>query len=631
MELVSIGEDKSLLEKFLGNVKGLVFSPAEIVNSCPCLIAVNISAGAAQKLQQYLDKFNAKVNIYRHGKLPLPPSLKASNHSETPRPEQIQPTAHKQEHARNTSLVHTSALPVQTPPLSASASPTGQNFSTQAEASGHHNLPVKHHDTNATSITLKRSVKEIVKSLQNRDWTVRELAVMELGETPSDGVLRHVTKMLKDDVWHVRCAALDVLSKSGSSAVLKDMSKCVHDNVWHVRYRAVESLGRMESDKSIKPLLQALDDENWQVRQRAVQMLGDTRSERALGGLLACLRDDVWQVRENAARALAKLRSEKSVKGLISVLRDPNWHVRSMAVTALWAIGSERAVNALIDTFHDDNWMVRWKAAYALGKIGSTNILTVLAQMEKKTDTFLQEASRTVLSSVDLIVEPKQKAIPRLEYRAANPYDTMKYIPPGAFIMGADDADENAKPAHQAQLEAYFIDAYEVTNYQYKHFHPSHDYPEGQELYPVVNITWEEAQAYAEWAGKRLPTEAEWEKAARGTAGKIYPWGNEFEPSRCNTSESGNRTLMPVNHYPAGQSDFGVCDMIGNVLEWTLDYYKPYPSSPYESEDFAENFITLRGGSWIHEGQQVTCFTRLYAPAQNANNFIGFRCVKDVE
>jgi formylglycine-generating enzyme required for sulfatase activity len=312
------------------------------------------------------------------------------------------------------------------------------------------------------------------------------------------------------------------------------------------------------------------------------------------------------------------------------MLYDPNWHVRSMAVTALWQIGSERAVHALVDVLQDTQWLVHWKAAYALGKIGTTDVLPVLSRLEKATNPFLSEVSQKVLTSLDIVADPKRLSRPRLEYCSEDPYTTMSYIPAGEFIMGHDNGPDNAQPAHQMALEGFFIDTYEVTNYQYKRFDPSYEYPPGKESYPVMNVSWEEANAYAEWIGKRLPTEAEWEKAARGNDGRKYPWGNEFDLTRCNTAESGNRRPTSVDGYSTGRSPYGVYDMSGNVLEWTADRYKAYPWSRYDSPDFEEDFIVLRGGSWLHPEINATCSSRLYAPAENRSNFIGFRCVKDV-
>ncbi len=623
VQLLTIGHDKQKLEFFLQRVKGLASSPSEILNSCPCTIAANISGGASKKLKYYLEAIGAKVLI-QASKNSTSTSLQKTRKSSGLQPSNLPQTM----------LVHKEALPVQTSdvpslPTSAQKHSAGNTHPSVSQVS-QTAPPSTEKTVTGTTITLKRSLNDLIKALQDKEWTVRENAVIELGEIPSDTVVHHIIKALKDDVWRVRYTTLDVLSKKRSDMVIKEITKYIHDDVWHVRYQAVEALGRMESDKVVKPLMPALDDQNWQVRQRAIDVLGDLRSKRALGSLIACLQDDVWQVRESAAQALAKMRSDKSVKALTNALHDSNWNVRSMAVTALWKIGSERAADALIDRIGDENWMVHWKAAYALGKICSANILSVLTRMEKETNSFLSETSQKVLSSLEIVAEPIHETVPRLEYCSENSHPKMIYVPPGYFIMGHDDDLENARPAHQVYLDGFFIDAYEVTNSQYTRFNSSHEYLPEEEFYPVVNVTWEEANEYAKWIGKRLPTEAEWEKAARGNDGKIYPWGNEFDPLKCNTEESGNRCLTPANYYPRGKSCFGVYDMIGNVLEWTAEFYKPYPMSQYDSPDFAEDFIVLRGGSWLHQGIRSTGFTRMYAPVDNRSNFIGFRCVKDL-
>lgn len=621
VELVTTGFDKGMLEKLLHRIKGLSDSPAAIVKSCPCIIATNISGKASKKLQQYLGQTGARVAIRKHtnSSHSLPESSTVSD-------------SHPQEQA---SQVEQISLSKQAVPISP------QEMTTVSRQRGGHQAQSRQRQTSsdnnagqslaATSITLKRSVGELTRALEDKDWTVREHAITELGSVPSDGVLRHIIKALKDDVWHVRCTALEVLSKSGTEAALREMSKCLRDDVWHVRYQTVEALSRIQSDKAIRPLILALDDENWQVRQRAVQALGDLRSNRALGGILACLRDDVWHVRESAAKALAKIRSEKSVKALLNSLQDPNWHVRSMAISALWQIGTQRAIEGLIGALQDEEWMVHWKAAYALGKIGTINILPLLNWMEKDRHALVSEAAKNVLRSLYIVTEARRRSLPRMEYRAEDPYTNMMYIPAGEFLMGDDAGPDNARPAHQVFVKGFLIDAYEVTNYQYKQFDPAHQYPQGLEAYPVVNVTWEDANAYAEWIGKRLPTEAEWEKAARGVEGFAYPWGSDFDSAVCNTQEVGIRRLTPVNQYPGGRSPFGVYDLFGNVLEWTADPYHPYPDSPHDCPDYQEQFIVLRGASWIHAGLQHSCVTRLYAPPENRSNFIGFRCVREVE
>ncbi len=202
--------------------------------------------------------------------------------------------------------------------------------------------------------------------------------------------------------------------------------------------------------------------------------------------------------------------------------------------------------------------------------------------------------------------------------------DEMITIPGGSFFMGSDKEDTEGKgaefgmakplyldehPRHEVTLPTYYIDRFEVTNAQYKRYMdaskarpprswPNGQIPQGRERYPVTHINWYEAQQYCEWAGKRLPTEAEWEKAARGTDGREYPWGNDFDEKRANTGGSGVNDLAPVGSFPQGKSPYGVEDMAGNVWEWTADWYEPYPGSTYESKDFGQKFKILRGSSW---------------------------------
>jgi len=194
----------------------------------------------------------------------------------------------------------------------------------------------------------------------------------------------------------------------------------------------------------------------------------------------------------------------------------------------------------------------------------------------------------------------------------------MILVPAGEFLFGAD--------REKAVTGAFYIDRFPVTNAEYKKFveatgheHPAHwrrgTWPEGKADHPVVQVTWESAAAYAHWAGKRLPTEQEWEKAARGADGRRWPWGNTFDPRRCNTSSDGT---TPVGHYsPAGDSSYGCADMAGNVWEWIGG--KPSPLR-----------MPLRGGDWLDgEAEAQTFFRRMHTPKRK-NDFVGFRCAADV-
>lgn len=233
----------------------------------------------------------------------------------------------------------------------------------------------------------------------------------------------------------------------------------------------------------------------------------------------------------------------------------------------------------------------------------------------------------------------------------------MVYIPSGEFLMGSDEGKENERPMHTVSVEAFYIDRYPVTNEEYKRFvdatgHPvpcyEVDWPtldeynwdpeartpqEGKEAHPVVLVTWEDAKAYAAWAGKRLPTEAEWERAARGTDGRRWTWGNEFAEGHCNTKETKINGTSPVGQYsPDGDSPEGVGDMMGNVWEWTTSLFRPYSydaNDGRESQD-AAGWRVLRGGSWSNPLDRARCTARLDGDFLFFSN-VGFRCVVSTE
>jgi iron(II)-dependent oxidoreductase len=192
----------------------------------------------------------------------------------------------------------------------------------------------------------------------------------------------------------------------------------------------------------------------------------------------------------------------------------------------------------------------------------------------------------------------------------------MILIPAGEFIMGSPEGEgeNDERPQHTVFLDAFYIDKYEVTNFQYKQFMDAtgHGAPAdwnnekyNQPNQPVVGVTWHDAVAYAKWAGKRLPTEAEWEKAARGADGRIYPWGNEWDSSKCNSGVGGDgyQYTAPVGSFSDGASPYGVLDMSGNVWEWCADWYDNnyYSRSPQQNPKGPDSGSSrvLRGGSWF--------------------------------
>ncbi len=268
--------------------------------------------------------------------------------------------------------------------------------------------------------------------------------------------------------------------------------------------------------------------------------------------------------------------------------------------------------------------------------------------------------------------EPRQN----VEYRTffGKDHAEMVLIPAGEFQMGSSTADtEDESPRHTVYLDEFYMDRYTVTNAQYRAFvdaNPQwskthireeyHDgnylklwddesYPLGKGNYPVVSVSWYAAMAYAQWAGKRLPTEAEWEKAARGgLTGKTYPWGDTIDPSKANYGKSWDGRITTIRTTPVGTyppNGYGLSDMVGNVREWCLDAYhvdfykrsprrNPIPDSSIER--ILSNFAVIkdsrvfRGGSWYHPPQFLRVTLRRRDVPSFAVPSIGFRCVQSV-
>lgn len=217
----------------------------------------------------------------------------------------------------------------------------------------------------------------------------------------------------------------------------------------------------------------------------------------------------------------------------------------------------------------------------------------------------------------------------------------MVLIPAGEFAMGSTFEDES--PPHAVFVEAFEIDKFEVTNEEFERFavetgyeteaeQAGEDYwqayAEGKLQHPVVKVTWNDALAYCEWVGKRLSTETEWEKAARGTEGLIYPWGSEWNPTKANTKESGYRGTTAVGSFPEGASPYGVMDMAGNVAEWTSDWFKAYPKCDFSSPYFGEKYRVIRGGGWFSDKDLVRTTERSCSAEGLRNDDVGFRCAR---
>ena len=252
---------------------------------------------------------------------------------------------------------------------------------------------------------------------------------------------------------------------------------------------------------------------------------------------------------------------------------------------------------------------------------------------------------------------------------------TLVYVPKGEFTMGSDADDAlaecqkygtgcqrdwftNEEPPHSVLLDAFWIDKTEVTNAMYakcvkegsckkpantsSETHPSYYGNSEFDNYPVIYVDWSMSNTYCSWAGRRLPTEAEWEKAARGTKASTYPWGNTLDGTALNfcdvncaydwANKSFNDSfadVSPVGNYPSGQSVYGALDLAGNVWEWVNDWYDVYPGSELSiSSEFKQKYRVLRGGSWYYSDVNARSAYRLSNSPDNTFNNVGFRCAQ---
>ncbi len=247
---------------------------------------------------------------------------------------------------------------------------------------------------------------------------------------------------------------------------------------------------------------------------------------------------------------------------------------------------------------------------------------------------------------------------------------SLSRVPAGTFMMGSDHGHPDERPVIQVDVDAYVIDRFEVTNVQYQRYIKEMQrppprywngniYPEGSARIPVVGVSWEDALGYCNWVGKRLPTEAEWEKACRGEQGQIYPWGDSWDLEQANLNldrsmvwsdsideawaylvaidgDPSQPCLQPVGSYPGGISPYGVLDMVGNASEWVLDWYN---WSGYEEMSRINPLNTqppwnhsLRGSGWVNRsGEQGLASDQSRCSARNSSHSyddprVGFRC-----
>jgi formylglycine-generating enzyme required for sulfatase activity len=222
----------------------------------------------------------------------------------------------------------------------------------------------------------------------------------------------------------------------------------------------------------------------------------------------------------------------------------------------------------------------------------------------------------------------------------------MVLVPAGEFTMGSDEGDDDEQPVHRVVLDSFYLDTFEVTNGRFAKFvaaiqseppwgFADQETPVVDAERPVRWVTWLEATGYCLWAGKRLPTEAEWEKAARGTDGRVYPWGND-PPTAVQAVfglKEGAETASPVGDHPQGRSPYGIHDLAGNLYEWVSDWYDDlfYQTPPTRNPRGPSNGTAKvqRGGSYINSPYRLRATFRTKADPTEHDPHVGFRCAQD--
>lgn len=304
------------------------------------------------------------------------------------------------------------------------------------------------------------------------------------------------------------------------------------------------------------------------------------------------------------------------------------------------------------------SWLDRLSAVLWPGKFASWVLLFLLFI----STFFFWSSDADELTPHDATVE-RLAVIPTptpLPFVRSQDDKAMAYVPAGEFLMGSDDSDplasEDEIPQRLVYLDAFWVDQTEITNGEYQLCVEagacSQQRYQGRrfagEDYPVVGVDWFQASDYCRWVGGRLPTEAEWEKAARGADGRTYPWGNAFDSSRLNFcdknciedwrdmhADDGYAYTAPVGSYPEGVSPYGLLDMSGNVWEWTADWYAPdtykiasdkNPTGPASGQQ-----RVVRGGSWHYTGRNLRTTQRHRDLPTFRYDKIGFRCVMNAQ
>jgi sulfatase modifying factor 1 len=376
---------------------------------------------------------------------------------------------------------------------------------------------------------------------------------------------------------------------------------------------------------------------------------GSTTLTAALGGLFQGANEEPKGALFESALLDALVGDGETTLGDYRAIR------RRLGYEAAYSTLRADANGAQVDEFllaglNDNDFRIRAAALEALGELREQRFVEL--GIERLRDGYPQVRVAAIRALERL--QPDGRWREQLVYE--------RYVPAGPFIMGDNNGGDDERPAHRVNLDAFYIRRYLVTNAEYKRYTDDigrhFSIPEGKEEHPVVFVSWYDARDYAAWAQMRLPTEAEWEKAASwsegtgkwGDEGKLrhlmrrlierrgkpvrrkcrYPWGDKFDKSKCNARESCIFTTTPVGKYsPWGDSPYGCADMAGNVREWVADWYGVYSSEEQTNPTGPEigTSRVLHGGSFYYNWYHLRTVSRTFSPPNLRYYSLGFRCV----
>ncbi len=462
----------------------------------------------------------------------------------------------------------------------------------------------------------------------------------------------------------VRGRKLRVIDRSKLSLILSEQQVQLSDFVSAKKYEELGKLmgvdlfiyGTVYRDALV---LKAIDVQNSAIAWADVFPVEEEAREARLllrlgGGVVNSLRGDMKRLRKARVRQISfwgfsptEPFSEEALMDYLSVAitRDGNLQVVDRENIKL--IAQEQKLNQAM--FIDENNAKRLGELYGVdaflyGGISRKPDGTIVASLK------LLNIFNGVIEWADLVkVNENEDGAPAASARMAakgrapakgrkRKPKGMAYIPPGPFPMGTNGDPKDANPARQVELRAFFMDITEVTNKAYSNFVVKQKYrapvgwargrvPAGTENLPVVGVTWTDARRYCRFLRKRLPSEQEWEKAARGPKGQLYPWrGKNFSSSNTVTRESRRKSSVSVSQPTKDVSPYGMKNMGGNVREWVNSNYAPYPGSPRPFQ--GKNKKVIRGGSWAKNHRWTRTFHRDSSNPNHAWPDVGFRCAK---